>query len=67
MWNSIKIFYNDPKGILAERINKYSSILKEMIIYDVLPYNELSEANKVIIRKDLQVNDHQIEIILTDN
>lgn len=65
MWNKIKIFYQDDVGILNQRIKNNYSILKEMILYDVLPHQNINKEDKVIINKEVFINNHKIRIILT--
>jgi isoleucyl-tRNA synthetase len=66
MWNSIKIYYQDNQGLLDLIIKNNYNILKEMIIYDILPSTEINHDDKIIISKDVNVNQHQITITLTD-
>lgn len=66
MWNQIKIYYQDEIGLLSQRINNYYSVLKEMIIYDVFPLTEINQKDKVIISKDVSINQHNIKITLTN-
>ena len=66
MWNKIKIYYQDEIGILNQRIKNYYSILKEMIIYDVFPLSEINQNDKLIISKDVLINQHNVKIVLTN-
>jgi len=66
MWDLIKIYYNDPSGILSNRMRQYSSHLKDMISSDIFPYSELKNNNSsVIITKCIEVNSHKIQVTLT--
>ena len=66
MWNQIKIYYQDEVGLLSQRIKNYYSVMKEMIIYEVYPLKEINQNDRVIISKEVSINQHNVQITLTN-
>ncbi|VVU94326.1 tRNA synthetases class I (I, L, M and V) [seawater metagenome] len=63
-WEKIKIFYTNSESELAKIIQKNIEKLKSMISYDILPVSHYNVEKDVIISKQLNIINHEIQVIL---
>jgi isoleucyl-tRNA synthetase len=63
-WDKIKIYYANLESKLALILGTHKTELQKILNYDILPITELDVNSDIIVTKELNVNEHKIEVVL---